>query len=51
MTNEIRDTIDLSPYRWWVFAKNEEQARQVIRQTRERNEALRLDPNWGLVLL
>jgi hypothetical protein len=40
--------IDLTPYRWWTFAPTEEQARSLIRRTRERNAALGLHRDHGL---
>ncbi len=39
MANADRDAINITPYRWWTFAKTEAEARQLIRQVRERDAA------------
>lgn len=45
------EPIDLTPYRWWVIAKTEEEARIIIRRTRERNGALGLPVDHHLTLI
>ena len=47
MTTEI----NLNDYRWWTFAKTEDEAQIIIRQTHERNAAPGLPLDRGLAVM
>lgn len=40
--------VDLTNYRWWTFAKDENEARRLIKRTRETNALIGCDPDHGL---